>query len=117
MGRWLPLGVLVLAQVGYPLTGGRVRAGLVAATVLLGFAVSVGHAARTRGRRAAVVLLVATAAGGLAVEALGVHTGFPFGGYRYLLRGAGSAPARGNRRWYRWRGPGWPGRPGWPPPR
>ena len=81
--RWLPLGVLVLAQVGYPLTGGRVRSGLVVATVLLGFAVSVGHAAGTRGRRAAVVLLAATAAGGLAVEALGVHTGFPFGGYRY----------------------------------
>ena len=40
------LGALVLAQVGYPLTGGRVRAGLVVATVLLGLAVSVGHAAR-----------------------------------------------------------------------
>ena len=37
MARWLPLGALVLAQIGYPLTGGRVRAGLVVATVLLGF--------------------------------------------------------------------------------
>jgi putative membrane protein len=83
MARWLPLGLLVFAQVGYPLTHGRARAGLVVGIVLLGFAISVTHAVVTRGRRAGAVLVAVTAVGGLAVEALGVHTGFPFGGYRY----------------------------------
>jgi putative membrane protein len=85
MARWLPLGLLVLVQIGYPLAHGRLRAGLVVATVLLGFAISVGHAVATRGRRAGAALVAVTAVGGLAVEALGVHTGFPFGGYRYSV--------------------------------
>ena len=78
---WAALGVLVLAQIGYPLA--THRAPLVVATVLLGFAISVSHAALTRGPRIAAGLVAATAGGGLLVEALGVHTGFPFGGYGY----------------------------------
>jgi putative membrane protein len=72
--------VLVLLQIGYPLA--RYRAPLVVATVLVGFAFSVGHAAATRGRRAGATL-VAVTAGGLLVEVLGVHTGYPFGRYAY----------------------------------
>jgi uncharacterized membrane protein len=78
---WVLLGALVAAQVAYPLV--HHRAPLVVATVVLGFAVSVGHAAATRGRRAAAVLVGVTTVGGLLVEVLGVHTGFPFGRYRY----------------------------------
>ena len=80
---WALLAALVLLQIGYPLTSGSARAGLVMVTVAVGFALSVGHAAATRGPRAAAVLVVVTCAGGLATEALGVATGFPFGAYDY----------------------------------
>jgi len=80
---WLGLAVLVLAQIGYPLTGGGTRAALTVATVVLGFLLSVGHALLTRGPRTVGVLLLVTTVGGLAVEALGVATGVPFGEYAY----------------------------------
>ena len=76
---WVGLAAVVLAQICYPLAP---SGGLVVATVLLGVALSVGHAGATRGARTAVAL-VAFAAGGLAVEAVGVATGFPFGRYEY----------------------------------
>ncbi|RKR87222.1 putative membrane protein [Micromonospora pisi] len=81
--RWLPLVVLVLAQIGYPLTEGRDRARLTVATVVLGYLLSVGHALLSRGARTAAVLILVTTGGGWAVEALGVTTGFPFGDYDY----------------------------------
>jgi putative membrane protein len=79
---WLPLGALVLAQIGYPLAGQH-RAALVVATVGLGFVASVTHAALTRGPRVAAALVAVTGLGGLLVEIVGVHTGVPFGRYRY----------------------------------
>jgi putative membrane protein len=78
---WLPLGALVLTQIGYPLA--HPRAPLVVATVVLGFAASVGHAVATRGPRVGAALVAGTTVGGLLVETLGVHTGFPFGRYQY----------------------------------
>ena len=80
---WLGLAVLVLAQIGYPLTDGGARAALTVATVVLGFLLSVGHALLTRGARTAGALLLVTTGGGLAIEALGVATGVPFGSYSY----------------------------------
>ncbi|SCL18261.1 putative membrane protein [Micromonospora pallida] len=80
---WVLLGVLVLAQIGYPLTDGGTRAALTVATVVLGYLLSVGHALLTRGVRTAVTLVAVATGGGFAVEALGVATGFPFGGYHY----------------------------------
>ena len=77
------LAALVLLQIGYPLVSGGVRAGFVVVVVVLGFALSVAHAAATRGPRAAAALIAVTAAGGLAVEALGVATCVPFGCYSY----------------------------------
>jgi uncharacterized membrane protein len=77
---WALLGALVLVQIGYPLASGRVRAALTVATVLLGYLLSVSHAAT---RRAALVLVGTATLGGFAVEAIGVHTGFPFGTYDY----------------------------------
>jgi putative membrane protein len=77
------LAAIVGAQIGYPLTGGPARAGLVVLTVGLGFGLSVSHAAVSRGAHTAAVLVVVTTGGGLAVEALGVTTGFPFGAYGY----------------------------------
>ena len=52
-------------------------------TVGLGFGVRVAHAFATKGLRAAAVLIAVTTGGGLAVEAVGVATGFPFGAYAY----------------------------------
>jgi uncharacterized membrane protein len=83
MRFWPPLGVLVLLQVAYPLVSGSSRDALVIATVLLGFGASVAHAAVTRGSRVGTALVVVTAGGGLAIEVLGVATGFPFGTYDY----------------------------------
>ncbi|WP_329102518.1 carotenoid biosynthesis protein [Micromonospora sp. NBC_01699] len=80
---WLLLVVLVLAQIGYPLTQGPDRARLTIATVVLGYLLSVGHALLSRGPRTAGTLIVVTTVGGWAVEALGVTTGFPFGDYDY----------------------------------
>lgn len=80
---WALLALLVLAQIGYPLTSGATRAGLTVATVVVGFVLSVSHALLSRGWTAAAVLVLVTTGGGLAVEACGVATGFPFGGYDY----------------------------------
>src|SRR3954465_8026470 len=77
---WALLGILVLVQIAYPLTGGRARAGLTVATVVLGYALSGGDAFSG----GSGISLVATATvGGFAVEAIGVATGFPFGHYDY----------------------------------
>jgi len=81
--RWSPLAVLVLAQIGYPLTAGSTRAALVAVTVALGYAVSLAHAATTRGLRTAVALTVVGVGGGLLVEAVALASGVPFGSYAY----------------------------------
>jgi uncharacterized membrane protein len=83
---WALLGALVLAQIAYPLTGDGVRAGLTVVTVLLGYLLSVTHALRSRGLRAAAALVVTATLGGFAVEAVGVATGFPFGTYDYSGR-------------------------------
>ncbi len=80
---WALLAALVLAQICYPLTAGATRAGLTVATVGLGWLLSVGHALLSRGTRTALALVAVATGGGFAVEALGVATDFPFGGYDY----------------------------------
>jgi putative membrane protein len=80
---WTGFAILVGAEICYPLTAGGTRAALVIGTVLLGGALSVAHAALTRGARAALALVAVAAGGGLLVEAVGVATGFPFGRYGY----------------------------------
>ncbi|SCG37975.1 carotenoid biosynthesis protein [Micromonospora halophytica] len=80
---WVLLGVLVLAQICYPLTTGVTRARLTVATVVLGYLLSVSHALLSRGPRTAAALVAVATGGGFAIEALGVATGFPFGSYDY----------------------------------
>ncbi|MET7399509.1 carotenoid biosynthesis protein [Dactylosporangium sp. NPDC005572] len=80
---WILFGALVLAEIGYPLAGGRTRAALVVATVVAGYLLSVLHAWTTRGPRTAAALIAVTTGGGLLVEALGRATGVPFGDYDY----------------------------------
>lgn len=80
---WLLLAGLILAQICFPLTAGATRARLTVVTVVLGYLLSLGHALLTRGPRTVAALVLVTTAGGLAVEAVGVHTGVPFGAYDY----------------------------------
>jgi uncharacterized membrane protein len=83
-------GALVLVAIAYPLTSGAGRLAVSWAIVLLGAALSVVHAWLSRGARTGVgvgVLVVVTA---VALEAVGLATGFPYGRYRY---GAGLGPA------------------------
>jgi uncharacterized membrane protein len=74
---------VVALQIGYPLTHGSARDELTVLIVIGLAATSVAHAAVTRGPRVAAALLAVTAVPGWAVEALGVHTGVPFGDYGY----------------------------------
>ncbi len=83
---WALLGTLVVAQIGYPLTGGAARAGLTVVTVVLGYLLSVSHALLTRGPGAAAALVATATFGGFVVEAVGVATGYPFGSYDYSGR-------------------------------
>ena len=82
----LPLAlaaVTVLAQVTYPLLGGRALVAITIATVLLFCATSLAHAALTAGPRTALTVLLVAGGTGLVAEAVGTATGFPFGPYSY----------------------------------
>ena len=78
----LAVGVVTL-QIGYPLAHGDARDALTVLIVAGLAATCLVHAAVTRGIPTAAWLLALTAVPGWAVEALGVHTGFPFGSYAY----------------------------------
>jgi putative membrane protein len=73
----------VLAQIAYPLLDGEPLRLTTIATVLLLAGAAVTHAAGVLGPRAAIALLATAGGIGLAAEAVGVATGFPFGSYSY----------------------------------
>ncbi len=74
---------VVLAQIAYPLADGEPLRLLTIGTVLAFAAASLLHAAATRGAGWATRLLVVAGGIGLLAEAVGVHTGVPFGRYAY----------------------------------
>lgn len=76
-------GAGALAQIGYPLVRDGARDRLTVLIVVLFAAASVTHAAFTCGARVAGLVLLSSAGIGLLAELLGVHTGTPFGSYRY----------------------------------
>ena len=80
---WGLVGATVLVQIVYPLVPDAVRTEITVASVLVFCAASVADAARVHGLRGAAVLLAVAGGGGLLVEAVGVHTGVPFGAYAY----------------------------------
>jgi putative membrane protein len=80
--RALSLAVVAL-QIPYPLVHGDARNVLTVVTVSVFAAASVAHAGSAYGVRYAAVLVAVVGVGGLLVEVLGVHTGVPFGRYRY----------------------------------
>jgi len=78
------LAVLVVGlQIAYPLAHGDARDRLTVLIVVGLAATCIAHAAVSRGAGTALSLFVLTALPGWAVEALGVHAGFPFGSYAY----------------------------------
>lgn len=76
-------GLVVLAQITYPLLDGEPLRFVTIATVLLFAAASTAHAASAGGLRWAVGLVAVAGGIGLLAEATGVRTGYPFGRYRY----------------------------------
>jgi carotene biosynthesis associated membrane protein len=73
----------VLTQIAYPLLFGPALRAATIVSVLLLAAAALTHAGATRGRSAALIVLVVAGGLGLAAETIGVHTGFPFGAYAY----------------------------------
>lgn len=80
---WALTGTAVLVQIGYPLVPGDLRNPVTVLSVLVFCAAAVSDCARVHGPRGAAVLLAVAGGGGLAVEAVGVRTGVPFGAYAY----------------------------------
>jgi putative membrane protein len=80
---WLFGLAAIGAQIAYPLVDGQWLRRVTIAAVVLFFLASLTHAWAHRGPRWAVTLLVVTAGGGLAAEAIGLRTGVPFGDYTY----------------------------------
>jgi uncharacterized membrane protein len=75
--------LVVLLQVGYPLTSGRPRDLLTITTVCVFSAASTSHALVWRGPRWTAAFVATTCGAGLLAEAVGTATGVPFGAYRY----------------------------------
>jgi uncharacterized membrane protein len=93
VGALLPpvlAAALVGTAIAYPLTSGGARLAVSWAIVLLGAVLSAVHAAVSRGPVAALGLVILLLVTAVAVEAMGLATGFPYGRYRY---GAGLGPA------------------------
>ncbi len=96
---WLPwalAGAAVATQIPYPLVPTEARTVLTLASVLTFAAASTAHAAVTRGGRWAAAYVATSTGVGLAAEAIGVHTGWPFGAYSYsgsLGPGVAGVPA------------------------
>jgi uncharacterized membrane protein len=80
---WALVAAAVLVQIVYPLIPDGTRTPITVLSVLVFAAASLADAVRTHGPRGGGVLLLVAGGGGLLAEAVGVHTGFPFGSYAY----------------------------------
>ncbi len=80
---WLSGAGVVLTQIVYSMTEPADRLPTTVLSVVLFCVASVLDAASRFGIRAAGLLVLVAGGGGLLAEAVGVHTGFPFGSYTY----------------------------------
>ncbi|GAA3625262.1 carotenoid biosynthesis protein [Streptomyces chitinivorans] len=80
---WALAAAAVLCQIPYPLVSGPWREALTVAGVAVFCLASLAAAALRHGARGPLALFTVAGLGGLAVEAVGVRTGFPFGSYHY----------------------------------
>ncbi len=76
-------GAAVLMQVAYPLVGGDAQRMLTILSVVAFCAFSTAHAFVLYGTRGPLAVLGICGGVGLAIEAVGSRTGFPFGNYDY----------------------------------
>lgn len=76
-------GLVVLLQIGYPLTSGHLREQLTVLTVVVFFLATTSHALLHRGAGWTAAYVLVTAGTGLLAEALGTASGVPFGDYAY----------------------------------
>ncbi len=75
--------LLVLTAIAYPLSAGSGRHAVSWTIVVLGSVLSVVHAAVSRGTRTGLGVLLVVAVTAVVFEAVGLATGFPYGGYTY----------------------------------
>ena len=75
--------VNVASQIAYPLSSGDTQDLLTIISVLLFFASSIAHCVATRSLGSGFAVVLVCVGGGLAAEAIGWRTGWPFGNYRY----------------------------------
>jgi putative membrane protein len=80
---WALVAAAVLVQICYPLTPPALRTAVTLTSVVVFAAASIVDVGRRHGARGALVLVAVAGGGGLVAEAVGVATGFPFGGYAY----------------------------------
>lgn len=83
VAAWVFGPVVVLAQIVYSMTDPSARLPMTVVSVVAFAIASVCDAAARFGPRTAASLVLVAGGGGLAAETIGVHTGFPFGEYRY----------------------------------
>lgn len=80
---WALCAAAIVVQILYPLTPDSLRTAITVASVVVFFVAVVADAGRVHGPRGAAVLVVVAGGGGLVAEAVGVASGWPFGGYAY----------------------------------
>jgi putative membrane protein len=80
---WVLALLTIVLQIAFPLVHGSARRDLTVLVVVTFFLASVSHAVVWRGAAWAVGFCLVAVGGGLAVEALGLRTGAPFGDYTY----------------------------------
>lgn len=79
----LCIGLTIALQISYPLISGEALRIVTIATVYMGALAMVIHGHLSYGAKYSTRYLPTTALFGLAIEVLGVHTGWPFGIYQY----------------------------------
>ena len=80
---WVLAAATILLQIAYPLVHGDARDTLTVVTVVMFFLASASHAWVWRGAWWAIGFVVVSVGFGLAIEAVGESTGYPFGEYDY----------------------------------
>ena len=80
---WTLVSAAILVQIIYPLTPDGTRTSITVLSVLVFASAVLADVVGHHGLCGAGMLLLVAGGGGLFAEALGVHTGFPFGHYSY----------------------------------
>ena len=80
---WSALAVAVMIQISYPLLDGNALRVITFATVLSSSLAMALHALLTFGRKYVINYLLITLTFAFTIEQIGLHTGWPFGYYKY----------------------------------